>query len=129
MNIHEYQAKAVLREFGIPVPRGVPAFNVDKAVNSIDEELTRLMKDGVTSKELEDSRRYLIGSIPRALETNAAIATFLQTAEFFGLGVDYDVRMPELLRAVTVDQVNAVARRFCDPARAAVVIAGTRLTH
>ena len=26
MNIHEYQAKAVLREFGVPVPRGIPAF-------------------------------------------------------------------------------------------------------
>ena len=31
MNIHEYQAKAVLREFGVPVPRGVPAFSVDEA--------------------------------------------------------------------------------------------------
>ena len=29
MNIHEYQAKAVLREFGVPVPRGIPAMNVD----------------------------------------------------------------------------------------------------
>ena len=25
MNIHEYQAKAVLREFGVPVPRGIAA--------------------------------------------------------------------------------------------------------
>jgi succinyl-CoA synthetase beta subunit len=32
MNIHEYQAKAVLREFGVPVPRGVPAMSVDEAV-------------------------------------------------------------------------------------------------
>jgi succinyl-CoA synthetase beta subunit len=32
MNIHEYQAKAVLREFGVPVPRGVPAFTVDEAI-------------------------------------------------------------------------------------------------
>ena len=32
MNIHEYQAKAVLREFGIPVPRGVPAFTAEEAV-------------------------------------------------------------------------------------------------
>jgi succinyl-CoA synthetase beta subunit len=32
MNIHEYQAKAVLREFGAPVPRGVPAFTVEEAV-------------------------------------------------------------------------------------------------
>ncbi|HMA72034.1 MAG TPA: ADP-forming succinate--CoA ligase subunit beta [Xanthobacteraceae bacterium] len=31
MNIHEYQAKVVLREFGIPVPRGVPAFSVEEA--------------------------------------------------------------------------------------------------
>ena len=34
MNIHEYQAKAVLKEFGVPVPRGVPAFTVDEAVKA-----------------------------------------------------------------------------------------------
>ena len=34
MNIHEYQAKAVLREFGVPVPRGIPAFTVDEAVKA-----------------------------------------------------------------------------------------------
>src|SRR5712691_11342297 len=32
MNIHEYQAKAVLREFCVPVPRGVPALTVEDAV-------------------------------------------------------------------------------------------------
>ena len=32
MNIHEYQAKAVLRDFGVPVPRGIPAFTVEDAV-------------------------------------------------------------------------------------------------
>jgi succinyl-CoA synthetase beta subunit len=31
MNIHEYQAKSVLREFGVPVPRGVPIFHADEA--------------------------------------------------------------------------------------------------
>jgi succinyl-CoA synthetase beta subunit len=31
MNIHEYQAKAVLREFGVPVPRGIAAFSVEEA--------------------------------------------------------------------------------------------------
>jgi succinyl-CoA synthetase beta subunit len=34
MNIHEYQAKAVLREFGVPVPRGFPAFSVQEAVDA-----------------------------------------------------------------------------------------------
>jgi succinyl-CoA synthetase beta subunit len=31
MNIHEYQAKVVLREFGVPVPRGIQAFSVAEA--------------------------------------------------------------------------------------------------
>src|ERR1700693_1371660 len=37
MNIHEYQAKAVLREFGVPVPRGIPAFSVEEAVKAANE--------------------------------------------------------------------------------------------
>ena len=32
MNIHEYQAKQLLGEFGVTVPRGKPAFSVDEAV-------------------------------------------------------------------------------------------------
>jgi len=37
MNIHEYQAKAVLREFGVPVPRGIPALNVAEAEKAAKE--------------------------------------------------------------------------------------------
>src|SRR5262245_39728403 len=34
MNIHEYQAKAVLREFGVPTPRGHAAFTPEEAVKA-----------------------------------------------------------------------------------------------
>ena len=37
MNIHEYQAKAVLREFGVVTPRGHAAFSVDEAVKAAEE--------------------------------------------------------------------------------------------
>jgi len=37
MNIHEYQAKAVLAEFDVPTPRGKPAFSVDEAVAAARE--------------------------------------------------------------------------------------------
>jgi zinc protease len=103
---------------------GVSPANVDRAVASIDEEVVRLLRDGLTPKELDESRQYLIGSIPRALETNAAIASFLQTEEFFGLGLDYDSRLPDLLGAVTLDAANAAARRALDPDHATIVIAG-----
>jgi predicted Zn-dependent peptidase len=44
--------------------------------------------------------------------------------EFFDLGMDYDVRVADLLHAVTRDQVHAAARTALDPSKAAVVIAG-----
>ena len=37
MNIHEYQAKGVLKEFGVPVPKGKPAFTVEEAVAAAKE--------------------------------------------------------------------------------------------
>src|SRR5215831_6352152 len=37
MNIHEYQAKALLREFGVPVPRGHAAFSVEEAVKAASD--------------------------------------------------------------------------------------------
>jgi zinc protease len=103
---------------------GVSAANVDRAIASIDEEVTDLRRNGVTPKELAESRQYLIGSMPRSLETNAGIAQFLQTAEFFDLGLDYDVRLPDLLRAVTLEEVHTLAQEYLDADRATIVIAG-----
>ena len=34
MKIHEYQGKEILRRFGVPTPRGIPAFSVDEAVQA-----------------------------------------------------------------------------------------------
>ena len=34
MNIHEHQAKELLREFGVTVPKGIAAFTVDEAVSA-----------------------------------------------------------------------------------------------
>jgi zinc protease len=107
----------------LTVRAGVAAANVDKAIGSIDAELEKIRRQGVTGRELAESRQYLIGSMPRALETNEGIAGFLQNAEFFGLGLDYDRRLPNLLTAVTIDEVNAAAEML-DPAHATIVVAG-----
>ena len=108
----------------LTIRAGVSPANVDRAVSSIDEEIGRLAREGITAQELSESQQYLIGSMPRALETNMGIAGFLQTAEFFGLGLDYDLRLPGFLLAVTLDDVHTAARRLLDPDRATVVIAG-----
>ncbi len=37
MKIHEYQGKAILREYGVAVPNGLPAFSVEEAVKVYDQ--------------------------------------------------------------------------------------------
>ena len=106
------------------VRAGVAAGNVDRAIASIDHEVDRLARDGVTAEELADAKRYLVGSLPRSLETNAGIARFLQSGEQFDLGLDYDLRMPALVEAVTAGEVAEAARRTLVTDRAAIVVAG-----
>ena len=123
-----YYAFSALEAHVIPGPlvirAGVSAANVERALASIDSELAALAGEGPTDKEMRESRQYLIGSMPRNLETNLGIATFLQNEELFQLGLDYDVRLPDLVGAVTPDAVREAARRALDPGRAVVVVAG-----
>jgi zinc protease len=115
---------ATVWESPLLIRAGVSPANVERTIASIDEELRKLVRDGVTPQELAASRTYLIMSMPRVLETNAGIAQFLQSCEQFGLGLDYDVRLPGILEAVTLDEVNDLARRFLIPERAAMAVAG-----
>jgi zinc protease len=106
------------------VRAGVSAENVGRTVRAIDAELSRMAADGPTGQEFEESRQYLIGSMPLQLETNLGIAEYLQGVEFLGLGLDYDVRLAGLLRRLTREDTHAAARIALDPSRAAIVVAG-----
>lgn len=105
------------------VRAGVDGANVDRTIAAIDQEIAAFAAAGPTADELQDATRYLIGSLPRMLETNAGIASFLQTSERFGLGLDYDRRLPGLIAAVTLEAVREAAARL-SPNRASVAIAG-----
>jgi zinc protease len=115
---------ATLGQSPLMVRAGVDPNNVDRTLAAIDAEVLKLGVEGPTDVEVEETRQYLVGSIPRMLETNYSIAGFLQTCELFGLGLDYARRLPSLLAAVTIDEVGAAAAEVLRPERAAVSIAG-----
>jgi zinc protease len=108
---------------------GVDPVHVDRALSAIDQEVSAFGSNGPTARELEETRAFLVGSIPRLLETNQSIAAFLQTSEEFGLGMDFDQRLPGLLRAVTMEEVRAAAAEVLDPSKAAIAIAGPSTPH
>ena len=106
------------------VRAGVDPKNVGRALDAIDMEVRLFGEGGPTQAEVDETRAYLIGAIPRQLETNYSIASFLQSCEQFGLGLDYDRRLPGLIEAVTAEEIRSAASEVLSPDRAAVVIAG-----
>jgi len=105
------------------VRAGVDPANVERTIEAIDREVRTLAAEGPTAAEVSETREYLVGSIPRLLENNPGIAAFLLTTEQYGLGPDYDRRLPGLIRAVTADDIHAAAGSL-DPAAASIAVAG-----
>src|SRR5262249_39605311 len=98
--------------------------NIDKAVESSLNVVRKYVKEGISEKELEDSKSSLIGAFKVGLAMNAGISEKILEMETFGLGADYPDRYPELIKAVTKAQVDEAIRRHFHPDLATVVVAG-----
>lgn len=103
---------------------GVNPANVQRAQAAMLDEVRRLQDELVPEDELQDSKRFLVGSLPLQLETNDGVASLLVDLEWYQLGLDYLWRYEHLIEGVTTAQVQAVARKYLDPARYVVAIAG-----
>jgi len=103
---------------------GVAPANVDRAIDGILHEVLRLRAEPVPGDELADSQSFLTGSMPLRLETNEGIAGMLLEIERYQLGLDYLRRYAGLVNAVTVQDVQEMARAYLDPEVFALAIAG-----
>lgn len=87
-----------------------------QAERAVREELARLVESGVEEKEFEEARSYLIGHDPFRRETARQWAELLAEAEFYGLKTDRPEWIVEVLRKLTRQDVETVARRWIRPA-------------
>lgn len=106
------------------ISAGVNPTNVEKAIDLITKELEVFIKDGVTEEELQDNKSNYIGSLPLSLESNSGVASALLNIERYDLGLDYYRQYPNLVRAVTRDDILAVARKYIEIERLAIATAG-----
>jgi len=106
------------------VSAGVNPRNVEKAAGLVVQELKRFVDDGVSVEELADSQSNYIGRLPLSLESNGGVAGALINIERHDLGLDYYQRYADLVTAVTPEQVLETARKYIDPNRLAVAVAG-----
>jgi zinc protease len=84
--------------------------------------LKRIQTEQVSEKEIQGARKYLIGSFPMRMDTQGKLANFLLQMEFFGLGLDYPEKYPQLIQAISREEVLRVAQKYLHPENCILVV-------
>lgn len=95
-----------------------------RAIDGFLDEIRRIRSEPVSAQELQDVKDYLTGSFVFGLERNSNLAAYAIRARRFGLGFDFIQRYPDMVRAITAEQVLQAAERHLHPDRLVVVSAG-----
>jgi zinc protease len=103
---------------------GTSPENMKLAIDGLLNEIRQIIENPVTAQELQDAKDYLTGSFVFAFESSPQIARFLVHAHVYGLGFDYIETYPQYIRAVTVDDISRVARKYLDSENYTLVVVG-----
>ncbi len=106
---------------------GVAPDKAEQAISSILDEIARIQNERVPAEELADSQAYRIGSLPVGLETNSGIANVITDMELYEWGLDYLLEYPDLVRAITPEQVQAAAQKYLSTENLGIAVAGPEI--
>ena len=81
-------------------------------------------KNGVTQKEVDDTKTYLTGAYPLRFDGNKRIASILVGMQMLGLPVTYPAERNAKVDAVTLEDVNRVAAELLTPDKLTFVVVG-----
>jgi zinc protease len=88
------------------------------------KELNKIRDEAPTRTEVDDAKKYLLGSMPFRFTTLSAVAGELLAAERYGLGFDYLEKFRKGVEAVTPADVQAMAKKYIDPKALVIVAVG-----
>ena len=90
----------------------------------IVDEFWRIQRERVNERELGDAKAYLTGSFPLTIETPESIAMQVVNVLFYGLPLEHLQNFRDRVNAVTVDDIQRVARALLRPDRLSIVLVG-----
>ena len=136
MNLREDKGYTYGARSGFSYRRGAGPFTASAGVQTAvtKESIAEFMKElngirggiPITQKELDYNKQSLIRRYPAAFETVGAISNQLSNLVVYGLPDSYFNDYISKVNAVTLDDVNRVARQYLDPSKMAIVIVGDR---
>lgn len=103
---------------------GVNPSDIDQTIALITEEVRNFVTDFVKEEELSDSKSFFLGRMPLTLESNSGVAVSLLNMERFNLGLDYFLKYPKIIESISRDAILEASRKYLDPDRLAVAVAG-----
>ncbi len=98
--------------------------NFERMKKEFLEELNRIRDETPKAQEVEDAKTYLLGNLNMHFTTTAGVAGQLLTIDRYHLGDDYLSDYRKAVAAVTPEDVQAVAKKYLDPAHMFLVAAG-----
>lgn len=106
------------------VNAGVAPENIERAIESIVEELRAITTAPVTQEEMDDNKSFFKGQLVLGLETNDGVAGAIMNMEDYGLGLDYLWRYADAIDSITREGIQEIARTYLNPDAYVVSIAG-----
>ena len=96
----------------------------DSSVVELLKEIDRIAKEPVSAKELENTKAKYVGNFVMALERPSTIARYALNIETEDLPKDFYKTYLERINAITVEDVQAAAKKYFSVDNARVVVAG-----
>ncbi len=103
---------------------GVDPANVDRAVESMKQEMQKISRELVSKNEHRDSATHQVGSLALKLETAQAAAAFMHSIEIYGLGLDFVDRYEEIVNSVSREDIRRVCQAYLRPEEACTAVVG-----
>ena len=103
---------------------GTSPENVDEAVETMFSLMKEFKDNGVTEKELEDSKKFIIGTFSQVLETNEGCAAILSQIEYSNLGLDFLQNIENYYKDITIEDIKEVSNKYLFPEKGTLVIVG-----
>lgn len=94
------------------------------ALTDLLADIAEMREKPVTVRELEDAKRSITGSYALALESPQQVLNYYLDSWQYGLPKEYWDTYPALINAVTIAQVQAMAKKYWDPGRLQIVAVG-----
>lgn len=98
----------------------------DSAITQFLYEMKRIVNEPVSDEDLTNIKNYLTGSFGRSLERPQTMARFALNIERFNLPKDYYATYLEKLNAVTVADVQRVAKKYIKPENCYILVVGNK---